>query len=146
GPCSPRATPTGTSRCSGTRGTPRSPPSGCSSTTTTPTASSPTPRVQSGPWRRPRPTVGRSSACVTTGPRCSERHADVGPARHETTVTPPERTPPVDAAAWGAPPPAGVHKYVPITRWLPGYRGSWLARDVPAGLTVWGLVVPAGMG
>jgi high affinity sulfate transporter 1 len=61
-------------------------------------------------------------------------------------VTPPERTPPVDVAAWAAPPPAGVHKYVPITRWLPGYRRSWLARDVPAGLTVWGLVVPAGMG
>ena len=34
---------------------------------------------------------------------------------------------------------------VPIAQWLPRYDRSWLAPDVAAGLTLWGLVVPQGM-
>ena len=40
---------------------------------------------------------------------------------------------------------AGLKKYVPILSWLPSYDRSWLSGDVIAGLTLWGLVVPAGM-
>jgi SulP family sulfate permease len=36
-------------------------------------------------------------------------------------------------------------RLVPIARWLPRYDRSWLAPDVAAGLTLWGLVVPQGM-
>jgi high affinity sulfate transporter 1 len=34
---------------------------------------------------------------------------------------------------------------VPILAWLPHYDRSWLAIDIVAGLTLWGLVVPEGM-
>ena len=34
---------------------------------------------------------------------------------------------------------------IPIVNWLPAYRRGWLAGDVVAGLTVWGLIVPEGM-
>ncbi len=34
---------------------------------------------------------------------------------------------------------------VPIAGWIRGYERSWLGRDVIAGLTVWGLIVPEGM-
>ena len=36
-------------------------------------------------------------------------------------------------------------QWVPILSWLPNYDRSWLSTDAIAGLTVWGLVVPAGM-
>jgi high affinity sulfate transporter 1 len=36
-------------------------------------------------------------------------------------------------------------RWIPIVRWLPRYDRSWLALDVVAGLTLWGLVVPEGM-
>ena len=39
----------------------------------------------------------------------------------------------------------GLMRYVPILSWLPHYDRSWLALDVIAGLTLWGLVVPEGM-
>jgi high affinity sulfate transporter 1 len=35
--------------------------------------------------------------------------------------------------------------YVPILGWLPSYQTAWLAADVIAGLTLWGLVVPEAM-
>ncbi|MFN8470188.1 MAG: SulP family inorganic anion transporter, partial [Caldilineaceae bacterium] len=35
--------------------------------------------------------------------------------------------------------------YVPILSWLPSYQRAWLAADVIAGLTLWGLVVPEAM-
>jgi len=35
--------------------------------------------------------------------------------------------------------------YLPIVGWLPRYDRSWLAVDILAGLTLWGLVVPEGM-
>ncbi len=38
-----------------------------------------------------------------------------------------------------------VAGWVPIAQWLPRYDRSWLAPDVAAGLTLWGLVVPQGM-
>jgi SulP family sulfate permease len=41
--------------------------------------------------------------------------------------------------------PAGIRRYVPILSWLPSYDRSWLALDVVAGLTLWGLVVPEAM-
>jgi SulP family sulfate permease len=38
-----------------------------------------------------------------------------------------------------------ISRYVPIVSWLPHYDRSWLAVDVIAGLTLWGLVVPEAM-
>ena len=35
-----------------------------------------------------------------------------------------------------------LRRYVPITSWLPSYQRSWLSRDVVAGVTVWGLLIP----
>jgi high affinity sulfate transporter 1 len=38
-----------------------------------------------------------------------------------------------------------VRRFIPIVSWLPDYDRSWLAFDVMAGLTLWGLVVPEAM-
>ena len=35
--------------------------------------------------------------------------------------------------------------FIPILSWLPRYNRPWLAADIIAGLTLWGLVVPEGM-
>jgi sulfate permease, SulP family len=35
--------------------------------------------------------------------------------------------------------------YVPILGWLPTYKGSWLSKDLIAGFTIWGLLVPEGI-
>src|SRR5512135_3401286 len=40
---------------------------------------------------------------------------------------------------------AGIRRFIPILSWLPAYDRSWLAVDVIAGLTLWGLVVPEAM-
>jgi len=42
-------------------------------------------------------------------------------------------------------PVSRLKTYVPILGWLPSYRTAWLAADVIAGLTLWGLVVPEAM-
>ena len=39
----------------------------------------------------------------------------------------------------------GLRRYIPILSWLPRYDRAWLAVDVIAGLTLWGLVVPEAM-
>ncbi len=39
----------------------------------------------------------------------------------------------------------GLSRLIPILSWLPGYNMAWLAGDIFAGLTLWGLVVPQGM-
>ena len=39
----------------------------------------------------------------------------------------------------------GISRFIPILSWLPRYNRSWLAVDVIAGLTLWGLVVPEAM-
>src|SRR5512136_3096305 len=39
----------------------------------------------------------------------------------------------------------GLRRYIPILSWLPHYDRAWLAVDVIAGLTLWGLVVPESM-
>jgi SulP family sulfate permease len=39
----------------------------------------------------------------------------------------------------------GIRRFIPILSWLPRYDRSWLAIDVIAGLTLWGLVVPEAM-
>ncbi len=41
--------------------------------------------------------------------------------------------------------PNGLARFLPILDWLPSYDRSWLAADVLAGLTLWGLVVPEAM-
>jgi high affinity sulfate transporter 1 len=41
-----------------------------------------------------------------------------------------------------APATAGIARYLPIARWLPGYQVAGLPRDVVAAITVWALVVP----
>jgi len=40
---------------------------------------------------------------------------------------------------------AGIRRFIPILSWLPHYNRAWLAVDVVAGLTLWGLVVPEAM-
>ncbi|WP_029912745.1 SulP family inorganic anion transporter [Caulobacter sp. UNC358MFTsu5.1] len=35
--------------------------------------------------------------------------------------------------------------FVPIGRWLPAYRRSWLSADILAGLALWAVMVPEGM-
>jgi len=39
----------------------------------------------------------------------------------------------------------GFSRLIPILSWLPSYNRAWLAADIFAGLTLWGLVVPQGM-
>jgi high affinity sulfate transporter 1 len=39
----------------------------------------------------------------------------------------------------------GIGRFIPILSWLPRYDRSWLAIDIIAGLTLWGLVVPEAM-
>jgi SulP family sulfate permease len=41
--------------------------------------------------------------------------------------------------------PNPLTRYLPILGWLPRYDRAWLAADIIAGLTLWGLVVPQGM-
>ena len=41
--------------------------------------------------------------------------------------------------------PTGIRRFIPILSWLPRYDRSWLAVDIIAGLTLWGLVVPEAM-
>lgn len=38
--------------------------------------------------------------------------------------------------------PSALHRFVPITGWLPRYDRSWLRFDVIAGATIWGLLIP----
>ena len=38
-----------------------------------------------------------------------------------------------------------IRRFIPILSWLPRYDRSWLAVDIIAGLTLWGLVVPEAM-
>lgn len=42
-------------------------------------------------------------------------------------------------------PVSRLKTYIPILGWLPSYQTAWLAADVIAGLTLWGLVVPEAM-
>lgn len=35
-----------------------------------------------------------------------------------------------------------LHRYFPVTEWLPHYQRTWLTGDIIAGLTVWALLVP----
>ncbi len=35
-----------------------------------------------------------------------------------------------------------LHRFLPVTAWLPGYERAWLTGDVVAGLTIWALLVP----
>ena len=35
-----------------------------------------------------------------------------------------------------------VHRFIPITMWLPKYERTWLTRDAIAGATLWGLLIP----
>jgi len=39
----------------------------------------------------------------------------------------------------------GLKRFMPLFGWLPGYDRGWLAVDIIAGLTLWGLVVPEAM-
>jgi high affinity sulfate transporter 1 len=38
--------------------------------------------------------------------------------------------------------PSFLHKYVPITAWLPAYQSGWLRADLIAGLAVWAMTIP----
>jgi len=41
--------------------------------------------------------------------------------------------------------PSGLKRFLPILGWFPRYDRGWLAVDIVAGFTLWGLVVPEGM-
>jgi sulfate permease, SulP family len=43
------------------------------------------------------------------------------------------------------PKPSFLARFLPIVDWLPSYQSAWLAADIIAGLTLWGLVVPEAM-
>ena len=36
-------------------------------------------------------------------------------------------------------------RYVPISRWLPGYPKAWLRPDLTAAVTSWGVMVPVAL-
>jgi len=38
--------------------------------------------------------------------------------------------------------PSTLRRFVPILTWLPRYQKAWLSRDVIAGFTIWGLLIP----
>lgn len=38
--------------------------------------------------------------------------------------------------------PSALHRFAPITAWLPRYDRSWLRFDLIAGVTLWGLLIP----
>jgi SulP family sulfate permease len=44
--------------------------------------------------------------------------------------------------SWAARRKSGLRRYLPIAGWLPSYQRSWLASDVIAGFTIWGLLIP----
>jgi sulfate permease, SulP family len=49
----------------------------------------------------------------------------------------------VDPRSWAAPRPSALHRYLPITMWLPRYEYRRDLRfDLIAGATLWGLLVP----
>jgi sulfate permease, SulP family len=35
-----------------------------------------------------------------------------------------------------------LRRFVPIASWLPAYQRNWLPRDIVAGVTIWGLLIP----
>ena len=51
----------------------------------------------------------------------------------------------MSASTQTAKPLARLARFIPILSWLPRYDRAWLAVDVIAGLTLWGLIVPEGM-
>ena len=51
----------------------------------------------------------------------------------------------MSASTHTAKPQNMLARYIPILAWLPHYDRAWLAVDVIAGLTLWGLVVPEAM-
>lgn len=64
---------------------------------------------------------------------------------------PEERTPrPTGASrvpdSWRQEPEAGLRRYFPVVGWLSRYSKQALVFDVVAGITVWGILVPEGMG
>ena len=38
-----------------------------------------------------------------------------------------------------------LHRYVPITEWLPHYPRKWLGKDITSGITSWAVMVPVAM-
>lgn len=38
--------------------------------------------------------------------------------------------------------PGLLRRVLPVASWLPAYRGSWLAPDILAGITIWAILVP----
>src|ERR1700761_5240583 len=44
-----------------------------------------------------------------------------------------------------ASPPSILRQLLPVLRWIPAYRRTWLVPDVLAGFAVWAVMVPEGM-
>jgi len=51
----------------------------------------------------------------------------------------------MSASTQTAKPQSKLARYIPMLAWLPHYDRAWLAVDIVAGLTLWGLVVPEAM-
>jgi sulfate permease, SulP family len=50
-----------------------------------------------------------------------------------------------DGGPGGAGSAASPTRFVPILAWAPAYQPAWLTKDVVAGFTIWGLLVPEGI-
>jgi SulP family sulfate permease len=57
----------------------------------------------------------------------------------------PGKEPTMSASTQTAKPQPKLARYIPMLAWLPHYDRAWLAVDIVAGLTLWGLVVPEAM-
>jgi Sulfate permease family len=40
---------------------------------------------------------------------------------------------------------ARLSRFAPVFSWAPGYNPAWLTKDVVAGFTIWGLLIPEGI-
>lgn len=58
-----------------------------------------------------------------------------------TTLNPQDELAPRGRRQWLQ----ALHRYVPITAWLPGYPRDLLRGDLIAGVTSWGVMVPVAM-
>lgn len=52
---------------------------------------------------------------------------------------------PADGGRAGTGVAGSLARFVPILAWAPAYRPAWLTKDLVAGFTIWGLLVPEGI-
>jgi SulP family sulfate permease len=52
---------------------------------------------------------------------------------------------PTEPAKQSTPSEGAIQRLLPIARWLPAYKISWLRGDLLAGIVVWALIIPEGL-